>query len=223
MRVAVLSLTRDRLDYTKHCFGTLREFAGCDYDHYVLDNASEDGTVDWLEQQFDIHHVVSLDENIGIARGLNQLTDVLTDDYDVIVHFDNDCELTMPNTIRDVARLVHETGAILSPRILGLQNPPATLRKVQHNGEIIRETAQIGGICLTAPAWLFDEYRYPNTLPSWGMEDAHVCSWFRGQLGGTVGYVDRLEAWHYETTAGQRERFPAYFERKDLEYTGVAA
>lgn len=222
MRVAVLSLTRDRLSYSRHCFGTLREFAGCDYDHYVLDNASEDGTVEWLAEQDDITSVF-LTENIGIARGLNLLTDELPHEYDVIVHFDNDCELTQPNTIRDVASLVHETGAILSPRILGLQNPPATLRKVQHNGEIILETAQIGGICLTAPGWLFDEYRYPDTLPLWGMEDAHVCAWFREHRGGTVGYVERLEAWHYETTAGQRERFPAYFERKDLEYTGVAA
>ena len=44
MKFAVLTLTRDRLEYTQHCFETLRQNAGCDYDHYVLDQGSEDGT-----------------------------------------------------------------------------------------------------------------------------------------------------------------------------------
>ena len=105
MRVAVLTLTRDRLDYTQHCFATLHEFAGCDFDHYVLDQGSQDGTEAWL-QETDAE-VVALDTNLGIACGLNLLLDesVNPADYDVIVKFDNDCELTLPNTLRDVCRL----------------------------------------------------------------------------------------------------------------------
>ena len=49
---AVLTLCRDRLAYTQHCFETLRDNAGCDFDHFVLDQGSMDGTDEWLEQQF---------------------------------------------------------------------------------------------------------------------------------------------------------------------------
>ena len=52
MRVAVLSLTRDRLVYTRHCFAKLHEFAGCEFDHYVLDQGSKDGTDEWLTMEY---------------------------------------------------------------------------------------------------------------------------------------------------------------------------
>lgn len=220
MKIAVMTLTRDRLDYTKHCFSTLREHAGCDYTHFVLDNGSEDGTVDWLEEQLgheDNMRVIYVPGNVGIARGLNILLGAMgPENYNVIVHFDNDCELVMPNTIRDVAQLAYKGGAVLSPRILGLNNPPQATREVQIDGELILDVPQIGGICLTAPSWWYDGYRYPEDLPVWGFDDAHLCQSFR-ENGGTCGYVKRLEAWHYEGTNGQHARYPEYFERTRAE------
>ena len=71
---------------------------------------------------------------------------------------------------------------------------------------------QIGGIFLAAPASVYLEYRYPEAGPVWGMDDAHICHWFR-QQGGRCGYVKRLSANHYETTSGQHARYPEYFAR----------
>lgn len=222
MKIAVLSLTRDRLDYTRTCFQSLRDNAGCAYDWFVLDNGSEDGTPEWLEQQDDITSVC-LPTNIGIGQGLNYLLDEFceTGFYDAIAHFDNDCHVTAPNTLRDLCDLVTRTDCVLSPRILGLQNPPRPTREILFEGETLLDVPQIGGIFLTAPGWWYDFYRYPANLPLWGMDDAHLCQSFREQ-GGMCGYVDRLEAWHYEGTDGQRERWPDYFARKDAEYMAVA-
>lgn len=215
MKIAVLTLTRDRLAYTQHCFSKLREFAGCDFDHYVLDQRSLDGTAEWLRGE-DVSLFESR-ENVGISRGMNSLAEWANPmDYDVIVKFDNDCELTQPNTLRDVARLTMEGGAILSPRILGLNNPPPVIGELRIGEEIIQDIPQIGGIFLAAPAWVYDEFRYSENNPKWGMDDVEICHWFRRQ-GGTCGYVKRLEAWHYESTEGQRERYPEYFSRKDDE------
>jgi len=226
VNVAVLTLTRDRLDYTRRAFASLQEFAGCTYDHFVLDQGSEDGTQAWLADYEDTHpwcQVHALDENIGIPAGLNHLLDRIdVGEYDAIVHFDNDCELTQPNTLRDLCKLVVQGNAILSPRILGLQNPPQPTRELRIGDDTILDIPQIGGIMLTAPAWWYDDYRYPATLPKWGLDDSHICATFRA-AGGTCGYVKRLEAWHMDGTEGQRERFPSYFERKDLEYSGAAA
>jgi glycosyltransferase involved in cell wall biosynthesis len=216
MRVAVLTLTRDRLDYTKHCFASLRENAGCEYDHYVLDQGSTDGTLDWLSgYSAGSHYTVSIQGNMGISRGMNFLlhrADVASA-YDVVVKFDNDCELTQPNTLRDICELVHADGhTLLSPRILGLNNPPAATGVFQIAGEEILDIPQIGGIFLAAPATVYDTYRYPGDGPGWGLDDADICRWYRSQ-GGRCGYVQRLTANHYETTSGQHDRYPDYFAR----------
>lgn len=216
MKIAVLTLTRERLEYTKHCFETLRANAGCGFDHYVLDQGSTDGTDEWLKMQwaFDSSfRCFYLDENVGIARGMNYLLDHLAEDYDVVVKVDNDCELVQPNTLRDVCQLVVDGGAILSPRILGLRNPPQATRKLTIGRETIWDIPQIGGIFLAVPGWWYDDFRYDESAPPWGGDDVEICRVWR-EDGGTCGYVERLTAWHYETTDGQHDRYPDYFDAR---------
>ena len=215
MRVAVLSLTRDRLAYTQHCFATLRDLAGCDYSHFVLDQGSTDGTGEWLLAQDDLD-VTLLHENIGICCGLNLLLDEMLNpaDYDAIVKFDNDCELLTQNTLRDVARLSVEWDALLSPKIHGLRNPPPVLGQVSADEETAVDiTPVIGGIFLAAPARIFaDGYRHDERAPLWGTDDTALCADWRAK-GGVVGYVQGYDANHYLTTEGQWADVPDYFDR----------
>ena len=76
MKVAVLTMARDRLEYTKRSFASLKENAGCRYDHFVLDNGSKDGTWDWLTDKDDLF-VVNSDHNVGISAGMNYLLDLI--------------------------------------------------------------------------------------------------------------------------------------------------
>jgi len=211
MRVAVLTLTRDRLDYTKHCFDKLLRFSGCGYDHYVLDQGSRDGTYEWLQRESDVKWIVRSYNNVGINRGMNVLLEATWgNDYDVIVKVDNDCELTQPNTLRDICELVHEHKVLLSPRILGLNNPPAAWGEYELDGETIIDIPQIGGIFIAAPADIYQTFRYDESRLL--DDDVELCWWYRGQ-GGRCGYVKRLKANHYETTSGQHARYPDYFQR----------
>lgn len=219
MKVAVLTLTRDRLEYTQHCFARLQALAGCDFDHFVLDQGSTDGTLEWLKSVYRPPFLRSVKENIGIHRGLNILLDnAIRHGYDVVVKIDNDCELLAPDTLRDVAWLALDGRALLSPRIEGLRSPPAPIAEFEIAGETILETGAIGGIFLAAPALLYDEmgYRFSDGGPVWGTDDSSLCAWWRAQ-GRRVGYVARLAANHYETTDGQHARFPQYFERRVAE------
>jgi GT2 family glycosyltransferase len=214
VRVAVLTLTRERLEYTKHCFARLHEFAGCPFDHYVLDQGSEDGTWQWLMNKGGFRHLSILRDNVGISAGVNRLLDRMgRTEYDVVVKFDNDCELTQPNTLRDIAQLVKVSGAILSPRILGLRRPPAPQGQFTIEGELCYDIPQIGGIFLAAPGGVYQAFRNDETNND---DDVQLCWWHRGQ-GGRCGYVARLEAWHYESTDGQWARYPEYFERRVAE------
>lgn len=215
MRVAVLSLTRDRLDYTKHCFATLHEYAGCDFDHYVLDQGSEDGTADWLRNEYAPAWVETLPCNIGVSRGINALLD-RAQGYDWYVKFDNDCELTTPNTLNDACA---DEKWILSPHIMGLNSPPPVERETTVNGLRIGIPGLIGGIFMATPAWVFGQYKHDEGNPIWGMDDVSLCAWFK-RNGGEIGYMLDYPANHYETTVGQEARYPAYWKRKVAEFYG---
>lgn len=219
MRVAVLTLTRDRLAYSQHCFQTLRNNAGCDYDHFVLDQASKDGSVDWLLSQDDLD-VTILTENVGICRALNCLLDeaVNPDDYDLIVRYDNDCEVLTPDCLRVVCEVASDHQAIVAPRVLGLRNPPPILKTTQLGDHWLDETTHLGGIFMAIPAVFFaDEYgfRYDESQPPWA-GDENICPWWRAK-GGRVGYLQGFAVNHYLTTDGQVADIPEYFLRRQLE------
>ncbi len=214
MNIAVMSITRDRLDYTKHCFGTLLENAGCDFDWWITDNGSTDGTVDWLLANTDAT-VTAYNDNAGISPALNAMLDDIVEaaDYDVIVKVDNDCELLTPNTLHDVAELALEHDAILSPWIRGLRTTPQPFESIDG---VISRTPVVGGIFTAVPGWVFrNGYRHP-ILPTLDGEDFNLCQWFQAD-GGFCGYVDGYEANHYETTDGQHARYPDYFARRAAE------
>jgi len=214
VNVAVLSLTRDRLAYTKHCFGTLLKNAGCTFDWWITDQGSTDGTVEWLIANTDAT-VTAYETNAGICPALNAMLDdvIASADYDVIVKVDNDCELLTPNTLRDVCEYALDRDAIVSPWIRGLRTTPESY--ACDFG--ISLTPVIGSIFMAVPAWVFAcGYRHP-ILPTLDGDDSALCGWFQQERGGYVGYIDGYEANHYETTDGQHARYPEYFARREQE------
>lgn len=212
MKVAVLSLTRDRLAYSQHCFESLRQNAGCEYDHYVLDNGSTDGTQRWLANgKYEGLHL--LKQNIGISRGMNYLLDSLYVRYDVIVKFDNDVEVTQPDTLRAVTELTLSSEWILGPVMNGIVTSLLPLGVAQLGGYAVAEKHQIYGCFLAATGKFYETFRYAEANPVWGQDDAEVCSVIRSR-GGHCGQVLAYEANHYETSWGQLERFPEYEARK---------
>jgi len=212
--VAALTLTRDRLDYTKHCFACLRENAGHPYDHYILDQGSTDGTQEWLRNEYDADWIDLRPDNIGISKGLNDLLDAAGPHYDYYLKFDNDCEVTHPDTLKTTLAVAEGGDWMLSPRVLGLRSPPPHDDPILVNGHKVGALPQIGGIFLLIPGRVIRAgFRYDETNPSWGMDDVQICHWFREQ-GGHVGYLLDVTVNHYETTDGQWERYPDYFAQK---------
>lgn len=215
MKIAVLTLTRDRLSYTRACFRRLDQQTA-QFDHYVLDQGSTDGTVAWLHK-YAPAYVSFQPTNIGISRGLNHLLDALDMEYDVVVKIDNDCELTRKDTLQKVCEaVVSNHGWLLSPRIEGLRNP-VTIERERWFGETkIGETGMLGGIFLAAPGFLYDRYRHDEDNPVWGMDDVKLCQYARS-IGFATGYLLDHVANHYATTDGQHATFPGYFDRRVLE------
>lgn len=217
MNVAVLTLTRDRLEYSQHCFASLRQNAGCDYEHFVLDQASTDGTQRWLMNG--VYAGLSLErENIGISRGHNKLLDMTraVGTYDAYVTFDNDCEVTMPGTLAACAKIAASGQWVVSPTVLGLNYPPQPGPEVVFDGERIGPYRELGGIFRAMPGSFARTFRFTESNPLWGWDERDVgraCA----EQGIGSGYLLDWHVNHLDTTRGQELKYPAYFERKFAE------
>lgn len=231
MNVAVYTLTRDRLDYTKYAFQTLAEKAGHSYDHFIIDNGSVDGTVQWLKENEDkFKRIIYNAENLGISKASNQALDAIFGIdkphehnhtfYDLIIKFDNDCEVLSENIIGQIVEIYQDQieknfapRYVLSPYVEGLTKQPHRGRFVQLCRRRVGMTGIVGGIFHIVPAEIYANYRYPDNLPkAWGQDD-DFCHYVKTH-GGEVGYIEGLKVNHYETTTGQAQRYPDYFKHK---------
>ena len=69
---SIILLTYNKLEYTKICIESIRKFTPKGkYEIIVVDNNSNDGTLDWLKEQDDLK-VIYNDYNAGFPKGCNQ-------------------------------------------------------------------------------------------------------------------------------------------------------
>lgn len=233
-KFAIYTLTRDRLEYTQHCFQTLWNNAGQDFDHFVIDNGSGDDTYEWLVSNRDRFRWISqFKHNMGIASASNAALDFINaceekdNPYDFIVKFDNDCEVISQDILPRITEAFsllakgsedYAAGKfILSPFVGGLNRQPRrSYTLTLGGGYTVGVTGIIGGIFHVVPAKHYQRFRYPTNYPKASGNDSRFCEWNR-QQGWRCGYVEELKVNHYESTEGQARRFPEYFTRKKVE------
>ncbi len=69
---SIVILSYNTLTYLQYCVESIRKFtAPGSYELIVVENASQDGSVEWLRQQKDIHTIFN-QENAGFPKGCNQ-------------------------------------------------------------------------------------------------------------------------------------------------------
>ncbi|MCT4597616.1 MAG: glycosyltransferase [Vallitalea sp.] len=72
MKTSIIILTYNNLEYTKKCIDSIRKYTNKNsYELIVVDNHSQDGTVQWLENQENIK-VIFNNENLDFPKGCNQ-------------------------------------------------------------------------------------------------------------------------------------------------------
>lgn len=99
--IAVLTITCNRLNLSKRWLKEIREKAGCEFYHIVIDNGSTDGTVEWLECEFKPDLILSLPKNIGIIKAwLIGIRKAISLGANYIVKFDNDCEIQTKDVLK---------------------------------------------------------------------------------------------------------------------------
>lgn len=219
LKVAVFTLTKDRLYYTKDSFKSLRATTKYPFDHYVVDNGSTDGTVKWLkENEGDFKQVIYNKENVGISKGSNQALDAMGDEYDIIIKFDNDCEVIDPNWLEMFVEFYNRfPRAVLSPAVEGLRdNPGGAPRKfgfMQFESFMIGRTDHVGGIFCVAPADLYKGFRWQSNDFLHSNQDSDF-SRYASEHRHLIGYLENLRVAHMDTTEGQEARDPEYHKKR---------
>ncbi|MCH1625065.1 bifunctional glycosyltransferase family 2 protein/class I SAM-dependent methyltransferase [Ferdinandcohnia quinoae] len=88
MKTSIVILTYNKLDFTKQCIESIREYTvDGTYELIVVDNCSNDGTVEWLKEQNDIK-VIYNQENLGFPKGCNQGIEISTGDNILLLNND---------------------------------------------------------------------------------------------------------------------------------------
>ena len=229
MKIAIYTLTRDRVEYTREFLRLIETNAGCEYDHFVLDNGSKDGTAEYLRSYFHqcSHvHVALRPENLGISKASNIcVREILARDvYDLIVKMDNDLALRHPETLAAVANIYatcpEASRWVLSPSVVGINRQPRRVNYTVIGGRPVGIVPIIGGLFHAVPVAIYRAFMadggYDETLPlAWGQDD-QFCEWLRVN-GYKKGYIEDLQVEHMETTDGQAKRYPDYFRRKWIE------
>jgi len=226
MRIAIFSFTRDRLKYTRDCFYSLyacKEFQ--DFDHYIIDNGSIDGTKKYLIDNYtNYKSLVLSSSNLGLHKASAIIKDLIQP-CDLVIKVDNDCFFSDPKTLFYIVKSYkiltkHNKGkCILSPTVQGIVNQPKKGepwgKDISDNLYEFRYTGQIGGLCMAIPYELFTKLDFNINLPKARGLDSNICQ--QAILNNYSLIYANYSVTHYEGTLIQAKRYPAYFIRKKLE------
>ena len=229
-KVAIFTLSYDRLEYTKEIFADMNRTAGYRFDWFVLDQGSKDGSREFLDELMDVagengrikfKHLS--EENLGITLGSNTLIDEIQamGNYQIIIKIDNDCKfmtLDWLDSIVDLWKRNHKL--YVSPYVEGLVQNPGGAQRVgyAHVGPYFVEVTQhVGGIFAAIDARAYKEFRWNDQFLH-GNQDMEASQAFR-KLGYMPMYLPIHRIQHCDGTEGQHQKFPDYFERRKQEKT----
>jgi glycosyltransferase involved in cell wall biosynthesis len=223
-RVAIFTLTMNRLGYTKRMYESMSKTAGYGFDWFVVDNGSTDGTKKWLGKK--PKELIANEENVGISKGSNQALDAIGDGYDIIIKVDNDCLFMTGDWLVDIVDLFEsQRSMVVSPRVEGLRDNPGGVPRTQYvyvGDHFLGLAPHLGGICCAAPPKAYYQFRWEEDDFLHGEQD-YVFSQHAIKRGYLLCYMENLIVEHMRTTAGQEKDYPLYFEqRKSLKTTRYA-
>jgi len=216
-RVAIFTLTYDRIKYTKRMFSTMKRSADYPFDWFVVDNGSKDGTPGWLAKQ-KVEYFASK-TNLGITGGSNRALDMIFDygGYDIIGKVDNDCEFQTIGWLKDIVDLwKRNTMLYMSPYPEGLVANPGGGERVgcAEIGPYFVEVANhVGGLCAFIDAKAYKNFRWKDKFLH-GNQDAEASITFRN-MGYMPCYLPKHRVLH--NTELQQKELSDYFERRKLE------
>lgn len=145
-------ITYNRLEFTQQAIEALVKFTDYPYILTVVDNKSEDGTREYLQEQKRkgiIKNLVLLDENIGVAKASN-IAWSLEPDAGYYLKLDNDIVIQKNGWLGDMVRIIDDEQSFGA---LAYSFEPTSYPLVSVKGHSLRlKNGNLGGACFLIPA-----------------------------------------------------------------------
>ena len=91
MKISVITLSWDNLDFTKDFVKSIRQNTSLAYELIIVDNGSEKNTQRWVEKHAD--KFLMFDENQGFSKGFNEGVKIAKGDYIMLANNDTEFPL----------------------------------------------------------------------------------------------------------------------------------
>ncbi len=145
-------VTYNRLQYTQRAIDGLLKHTRFPHVVTVVDNASQDGTREYLQElkaKGVIKTLILLDENVGIAKASN-LAWHQEPTAEYFLKFDNDIVIQKPDWLENMVRVIEAAPEI---GVLGYNFEPVSYPLKESSGASFRLKAKgnIGGACILIP------------------------------------------------------------------------
>lgn len=216
-KVAIFTITFNRLEFTKQMYKTMTEKAGYEFDWFVVDNNSTDGTREWLRGKTggDIFN----EENVGISKASNQALDILYADYDIIIKVDNDCKFLTDNWLAEIVDVISRNHkAVVSPYVEGLVDHPGGVprdKTAYIDKHVVGIVRHLGGICIAAHKMWYDDFRWEEDDFLHGEQDLFFSQYVMKKRGMLV-YEENIKVEHMDNSKHNlKERVTRYESKAD--------
>ncbi|MCM1003745.1 MAG: glycosyltransferase family 2 protein [Candidatus Gastranaerophilales bacterium] len=112
MKLSIITLTYNKLDYTKKFIESLYKYT-TDFELIVVDNGSTDGTIEYLKSLSNIKTIFN-SENQGFSKGNNQGLEIAQGEF---IGFLNNDILLSPDWFKEIEKIFQsQNAAFVSPR-----------------------------------------------------------------------------------------------------------
>ena len=222
-RVAIFTLSYDRVDYTKKMAESMKKSTKYPFDWFVWDNGSKDGSVKWLVDNALKYNIVGLethDKNVGISKASNGLIEMILgrkeNRYDLIIKVDNDCEFLTFGWLETIVDLWKRNHLLyVTPYPEGLVQNPGGAPRVGYSyiGPYFVEVSfHLSGLCAAIDAKAYGDFRWQDRFLH-GNQDREASIAF-GKKRYMPCYLPLHRVLHMDTTTGQHKKYPKYFKRR---------
>jgi hypothetical protein len=189
--VAVLVINYNGKHFLKACLESLEKQTYKNYQVYIVDNASADGSIEYVKQHFPWVKTIVFSENLGFAKAYNEATRMINADYAVFLNNDTKVDSDWLSELVKSA-LDDESVVAVGSKILFYARPDI----LQHAGAKITPTG--GGMDIGQCE--SDDEKYNK----------------RGFVGAVCGAAMLVRKDEFLRLGGFDDDFFAYFEDTDF-------
>ncbi len=182
--ITIMMVTYNRLNLTKQTFETTMRNAGVKYNLIIIDNNSQDETIDYLEKEcklidcIDSYKIVKLKENMGIAYGRSLCLKVCDEEYPNTKYFctlDNDV-INNQDWLKDMNDIMMNNSIICACGINyeNVNYPKTTVKKADGNKVSIqiKPRGNLGTACAMFEYEVHKQLGFFDMFKCYGHEDA---------------------------------------------------